>query len=100
MARKKTGSAMSLHTSKVTVHLVIKDVPVHTESHPEDITVAAWKQILADQTEAYIKSGEADIEKALRDYTITDPSTVRKTDLPCLPKISNAWVSLGLHSSF
>jgi len=31
---------MSHHISKVTVHLIIKDVPVRTDSHPEDITAA------------------------------------------------------------
>jgi hypothetical protein len=63
---------MSHHDSKVTIHLVLKNVPVHTESHPEDITVAAWKQILNDHVEAHIKEHGLVSVAALRDYVITD----------------------------
>jgi len=63
---------MSHHISKVTVHLVLKDVPVRTDTHPEDITVAAWKHILADHTETHLKSGDANLKNAIRDYVITD----------------------------
>lgn len=69
------GNLMSTtHSSKVTVHLILKDVPVHTESHPEDVTVTVFKYLLADAVENYMRS-EIDntaILKALRDYNITD----------------------------
>jgi len=62
---------MSHHDSKVTVTLVLKNVPVHTGSHPEDITVANWKHILQASVEAYIKENGLAPVDAIRDYKIT-----------------------------
>ena len=63
---------MSHHISKVTVHLVLKNVPVRTESHPEDITVKTWKEILTDHVESHIRENGLPAVAVLRDYTITD----------------------------
>ena len=42
------------YDSKVTITLVLKNVPVTTDSHPNDITVANWKNILMDNMEVHI----------------------------------------------
>ena len=63
---------MSNHSSKVNVTLVLKNVPVHTDSHPEDITVAAWKQILMDLVENHIKEHGLASVAIICDYNIID----------------------------
>ena len=63
---------MSSHTSKVTVHLVLNNVPVNTESHPEDITVRTWRRILMDYVETHIRENGLLSVAEIRNYTILE----------------------------